>query len=92
MEDMLCLALRFLGLMSTFNGQHLNTAVCEEGPHSTRLSSDIPGYHEEHTSANSIDERGQKSGVLKSVVSIGDVNLSPARVGLYPFLALPTSL
>ena len=45
-----------------------------------------------HTSANSIDERGQKSGVLKSVVGIGDVDLSPARVGLYPFLALPTSL
>ena len=43
MEDMLCLALIFLGLMSTLNGQHLNTAVYEEGPHYTRLSSDIPG-------------------------------------------------
>jgi hypothetical protein len=30
--------------------------------------------------------------VLKSVVGIGDVDLSPARGGLYPFLALPTSL
>ena len=47
MEDMLCLALRFLGLMSTLNGQHLTTAVYEEGPHSTRLSSAIPGYHED---------------------------------------------
>jgi len=34
MEDMLCLALSFLGLMSTLNGQHLHTAVYEEGPHS----------------------------------------------------------
>jgi hypothetical protein len=47
MEDMPCLALSFLGLMSTLNGQHLNTAVYEEGPHYTRLSSDIPGYHED---------------------------------------------
>ena len=47
MEDMLCLALSFLGLMSTLNGQHLHTAVYEEGPHYTRLSSDIPGYHED---------------------------------------------
>jgi hypothetical protein len=47
MEDMLCSALSFLGLMSTLNGQHLNTAVYEEGPHYTRLSSDIPGYHED---------------------------------------------
>ena len=47
MEDMLCLDLRFLGLMSTLNGQHLNTAVYEEGPHSTRLSSGIPGSHED---------------------------------------------
>ena len=47
MEDILCLDLRFLGLMGTLNGQHLNTAVYEEGPHYTRLSSDIPGYHEE---------------------------------------------
>ena len=47
MEDMLCLALSFLGLMSTLNGQHLNTAVYEEGPHYTHLSSDIPGYHED---------------------------------------------
>ena len=43
MEDMLCLALSFFDLMSTLNGQHLNTAVDEEGPHYTRLSSDIPG-------------------------------------------------
>ena len=27
MEDMICSALSFLGLMSTLNGQHLNTAV-----------------------------------------------------------------
>ena len=47
MEDMLCLALSFLGLMSPLNGQHLHTAVYEEGPHYTRLSSDIPGYHED---------------------------------------------
>ena len=47
MEDMLCLDLSFLGLMSTLNGQHLKTAVYEEGPHYTRLSSDIPGYHED---------------------------------------------
>ena len=47
MEDMLCLVLRFLGLMSTLNGQHLNTAVYEEGHHYTRPSSDIPGYHED---------------------------------------------
>jgi hypothetical protein len=51
-----------------------------------------PAITRMHTSANAIDERGQKSGVLKSVVGIGDVDLSPARVGLYPFLALPTSL
>ena len=47
MEDMIFLALSFLGLMSTLNGQHLNTALYEEGPHYTRLSSDIPGYHED---------------------------------------------
>ena len=47
MEDMLCLALSFLGLMGTLNGPHLDTAVYEEGPHSTRLSSDIPGSHED---------------------------------------------
>lgn len=47
MEDMLCLVLSFLGLMSTLNGQHLNTAVSEEGPHYTRLSSAISGYHED---------------------------------------------
>lgn len=47
MEDMLCLALSFLGLMSTLNGQHLKTAVYEEGPHSTRLSSHIPVSHED---------------------------------------------
>ena len=47
MEDMIYLALKFLGLMSTLNEQHLNTAVYEEGPHYTRLSSEIPGYHED---------------------------------------------
>lgn len=47
MEDVLCLALSFFGLMSTLNGQHLTTAVYEEGPHDTRLSSDIPGSHED---------------------------------------------
>ena len=108
MEDMLYLDLSFLGLMSTLNGQHFNTAVYEEGPHYTRLSRGcthppIPtkiaetavfiGWGEGHTFMDdSIDERGQKSGVLKSVVGIGDVDLSPARGGLYPFLALPTSL
>ena len=47
MEYMLYLALSFFGLMSTLNGQHLTTEVSQEGPHSTRLSSDIPGYHED---------------------------------------------
>ena len=47
MEGMLCLDLSFLGLMSTLNGHHLTTAVYEEDPHYTRLSSDIPGYHED---------------------------------------------
>jgi hypothetical protein len=47
MEHMIFLDLRLLGLMGTLNGQHLNTAVYEEGPHYTRLSSDIPGYHED---------------------------------------------
>jgi hypothetical protein len=46
MEDMLCLALGLLGLMSTFNGHHLDTAVYEEGPHAHRLSFVIPGYHD----------------------------------------------
>ena len=47
MEDMLFLDLRFLGLMSTLNGQHLKTAVYAEGPHDIRLSSAIPGSHED---------------------------------------------
>jgi len=47
MEDMLCLALSFLGLMSTLQGQHLDTAVYEEGPYYNRLSSAIPGYQED---------------------------------------------
>jgi hypothetical protein len=47
MEDMICLVLSFLDLMSTLQRPHLDTAVYEEEPPYPRLSSAIPGYHDE---------------------------------------------
>ena len=47
MEDVLFLALSFLGLMSTRKGQPLDTTVYEDGPFYHRPSSAIPGYYED---------------------------------------------
>jgi len=44
-----------------------------------------PDIKRMNTYANSVDERGKKSGVLKSFVGIGEVDLSPSRSGLHPF-------
>jgi hypothetical protein len=47
MEDIFCLALSFLGLMSTLKGQPLDTTGYEDGPFHDRPSSTIPGYHDD---------------------------------------------
>ena len=47
MEDILCLALSFLGLASTLKGRHIDTTVYEEGPVYNRPSYEVPGYHDD---------------------------------------------
>jgi hypothetical protein len=47
MEDVLFLALSFLGLMSTRKEQPLDTTVYEDDPFYHRPSYAIPGYYED---------------------------------------------
>ena len=47
MEDILCLALSFLGLMSTLKGQPIDPTVCEGGPSYDCPSYERPGYHDD---------------------------------------------
>jgi hypothetical protein len=44
MEDILCLGLSFLGLISTLKGQPLATAVSADGSFDDRPASAIHGY------------------------------------------------
>jgi hypothetical protein len=47
MEDILCLALSFLGLMSTLKGQYSDTMVSQDGPSYDRPSYEISGYQDD---------------------------------------------
>ena len=47
MEDVLFLALSFLGIFSTLKGEPLDTTGYEDGPFSDRPSYAIPGYHDD---------------------------------------------
>ena len=47
MEDILCLALSFLGLISTCKAQPIDTTVYEDGPFYHRPSYAIPGYYDD---------------------------------------------
>jgi hypothetical protein len=47
MEDVLFLALSFLGLMSTRKAQPIDTTVYEDGPFYNHPSYVIPGYYDD---------------------------------------------
>jgi hypothetical protein len=47
MEDLLFLALGFLGLMSMLKGQHIDTTVYGESPSYDRPCYEIPGYQDD---------------------------------------------
>ena len=79
--------------MSALKEQHIDTSVSHDGPFYDRPSYEIPGYQDDDNYGNRVDEKGQKIGVLTSLVGIDELDLFFFRLLFYPLeLSSPGTL